>query len=198
MNDIDAENENKVFARNLSHKFEYYLITLVFTILGLSIQTSSLSVEHFQYVFEFLAWISLLVAGLFGLWRFEYVPVTYREYGQQQIEEKNLDAFNQGLGGRSIVKQNGEEWSAEEMKRAKDALVVNIAERKDKLGELESSIHLRYKIHRWAFIIGVVSLVISRGILGMDKIQAHSEKITSSKSENPIIRVPSVSQNPIK
>ncbi|MGA2774809.1 MAG: hypothetical protein ABSE81_01960 [Candidatus Omnitrophota bacterium] len=184
MNDINAENENKAFARNLSHKFEYYLIALTFTILGLSVQTSSLSAEHFQYVFEFLAWISLLLSGLFGLWRFEYVPVVYREYGQQQIEETNLDAFNQGLAGRSIVKQNGAEWLPEEMKRAKEALEVNIAERKDKLGELESSIHLRYKIHRWAFIIGVVSLVISRGILGIDKIQMHSENVAPLKSEN--------------
>ena len=114
MDNVNTENENKAIARNLSHKFEYYLIALVFTILGLSIQTASFSGEYFQYILEFSAWFLLLISGLFGLWRLEYVPVAYREYGQQEIEERSLDAMNQGLQGRSIEKMNGEEWLPEE------------------------------------------------------------------------------------
>ena len=169
MNNVNTENENKAIARNLSHKFDYYLIALVFTILGLSIQTSSLSGEHFQYIFEFLAWLSLLVSGLVGLWRLEYIPVSYREYGQQQILEERLKDTDPIFEG---VK--------------KEDLEANIAEFKKQLPKLESSISLRYKIHRWAFVIGVVSLIVSRGLLGIDKIQVHPIKSAPSSSGSPI------------
>lgn len=181
MNDAKSENGNKFLARDLSHRFEYYLIGLVFTILGLSIQTSSLSKEHFQYLFELFAWISLLVSGLLGLWRLEYIPVAYREYSRQQVEEGRLNLIGKGT---PIVSMNDEEWSDEETREAVISLKVNIAERKARLSKLERSLLRRYKIHRWAFVIGIVSLMISRAMLGMNKIQAHSVNVTSSKADN--------------
>jgi hypothetical protein len=71
-----------------------------------------------------------------------------------------------------------------------EAAVVNF---RKKLPMLERSISIRYQIYRWAFVIGVVSLIASRGILGIDKIQARPEKAQSSTLPNPII-----SQKPIK
>lgn len=71
-------NNFSIGQRNLE-KFEFYFNTLIFAILGLSIQTAEYTTYYYQTFFEIAAWCALLIASLISLSRQEYVPLLYFE-----------------------------------------------------------------------------------------------------------------------
>ena len=170
MNNKNQENPNITIARELSQKFEFYFIALVFTILGLSVQTASIIKDYYQYVFEILAWCLLLVSGLSGLSRLEWLSIAYRHYGSAEVEKNNLNAMNQGLGGRTIINEEEREWTNEELHQAKLRLEQQKIKREIESNKVDRRTVIKYRIHKWAFVIGAISLVISRVILNLKKI----------------------------
>lgn len=111
------ENENFKLSRESSAKFEFYFIALVFTILGLSIQTSVLTEKFYQYIFELLSWAMLLISGLAGLSRLEWMGPYYAQSGTMQDLNKEIKIFQQGLKGRPILKSQRVAWTKEEMEK---------------------------------------------------------------------------------
>src|SRR5438046_3320901 len=79
---------NTAIAQRIQEKFDAYLLGLIFTILGLSIQTARFGPSPTADVLEILSWLLLLVAGLVGLNRLEWTPEVYRLYGIQDEKEE--------------------------------------------------------------------------------------------------------------
>lgn len=165
-----SENENFTIARAITEKFEFYLLALVFTILGLAVQTAVLQREWFQYGFELSAWGLLLISGLAGLSQIEWSPVIYAHFGQIQKDKVRLDAMKQGLAGRPLITGTGDEIPLQDIQAKKSSLEEGISERRGILDELEKRNLLKYKIHKWTFVAGIISLSISRAISGLAKI----------------------------
>lgn len=163
----NEENYNFVISRQISQKFEFYFIALTFTILGLSIQTASFTNINSQCFMEIIGWLCLAFSGLAGLSRLEWLPVAYRHYGSLQQEKNSLNVFNQGLQGRTILKGNQEEWSIEELKDTQGNLTTRITEREKVIKRLDRSTVIKYKIHKWGFVIGVFCIIFSRAIIGL-------------------------------
>jgi hypothetical protein len=170
MTEKNQENPNITTSIELSRKFEFYFIALVFTILGLSVQTASIVREYYQYVFEILAWVSLLVSGLAGLSRLEWLPVAYQHYGCSEIEKNNLNVISQGLEGRTVINEKGQAWPGANLNNAKQELENQIKKRDKEISEIEKRTTMKYQIHKWAFVVGIISLVVSRSILHLMKI----------------------------
>jgi len=165
--DKNNENPNITIAREISQKFEFYFIALVFTVLALSIQTSSFTKIYFQYLFEIFAWCCFLISGLAGLSRLEWLPIAYRHHGSQDIEKNNLSAVNEGIHGRPILDSTGGEWTDEQLQKSKRELEEQIAKRNKKIEMLEMTSIFKYKIHKWSFVIGLISLIVSRTIINL-------------------------------
>ena len=160
------ENENIRIGRDLALKFDFYFIALIFTVLGLTVQTASFGNEWGQYVFEILAWASLATSGFAALSRLEYLPVAYKNQGYLQTESHHLKTVERGLEGEPIVKSEmGEDWSPEELVSAKKELETHIGERKMRIERIEKRCALKYRIQRIGFMTGIICLIISRGIL---------------------------------
>jgi hypothetical protein len=170
MDNLNAENTNFQISRQVSEKFEFYFIALVFTVLGLTIQTSYFSKNYYQVFFEFSAWVSLLLSGLAGLSRLEWVPVAYIHYGKVGDTKKELNMINEGLQGRTILKSLGEEWSRDDLAKEKIKLEEHIDKHNKKAKTINKRCQVKYTIHKWGFVIGVISVGISRGIIGITKI----------------------------
>jgi len=165
-----SENENFRISRQITQKFEFYFLALVFTVLGLAIQTSSFSTYYCQYVFELFAWISLLLSGLAGLSRLEWATVAYRHYGEIANKEQELKTIKEGLTGRPILCSSGEQWTKEGLTKEKSNLEGYIGKHKERAITVERWIQIKYVIHKWGFVVGVISLGVARGILGIGKM----------------------------
>ncbi len=165
---VGMDNPNIKIAMDMQKRFEFYLIALIFTILGLTLQTAVLIKEYYQYVFEILSWIFLMLSGLTGLSRLEWIPVLYKICANIQTEEGNKELLEQA--------ENDEMPFADEIEdpRSKDQLLKkteeSIRSEKEKQNKLEAKTLLKYKLHKLFFILGLLSLMASRAILGLSKL----------------------------
>lgn len=165
MTDQRPEDRNQEFARQTQQKFEFYFIALVFTILGLSIQTSVMTSSHWQCFFEILSWICLLLSGLAGLSRLEWVAVAFRQYGLRQSHQGDVESLDQALSGdRMIEKEDGTLMTKKEILTMKKDSKEEIDLRTKEIRRIEKFSSLKYHIHKWGFVIGLCMLIISRAM----------------------------------
>jgi len=83
-------------AQDVHHKLEFYLVALVFTALVFAIQSAKFTVQVLPDITEIMAWLALLVSGLLGLRRIEYIPVLYRtgdavRFHDRHASERSLE-----------------------------------------------------------------------------------------------------------
>ena len=84
-------------AQRLQERFETYWLGLIFTLLALSIQSARFGAVPLADLAEVLAWLLLLVAGLVGLSRFEYIPEIYRLHSLQVGFEERARAVQKEI-----------------------------------------------------------------------------------------------------
>lgn len=76
-------------AKEYSIKFDFYLLALTFTLLGLAIQTSDFSTSKFASILELLGWLVLFISGAIGLIRLERFPLLYLNlYNRKEYSDR--------------------------------------------------------------------------------------------------------------
>lgn len=166
MNKSTPEDGNLKIAIELSQKYDFYFLALVFTVLALSVQTAEVINEYYQYFYEIGAWTLFSISGLAGLSRLEWLPNAYIHYSSSEIEKNNLKAVKNG----NIMNEKGETWPSESLSKAENNLERQIKKREKEIGRIERSSLIKYRWHKWCFILGIFSLIISRAIFQLIKI----------------------------
>ena len=137
---------NLEYAVNTKDKFQFYFLALVFTILGLSIQTSTFS-SRIQSMIEIGGWLFLFASGVAGLSRMEWLPVLY-EY---KAELTRREAFiRDSRAGRPTVDESGEimtESASKEFTSGVENSALGIVSTMDKLTCRAKAKHF---LHKWA------------------------------------------------
>lgn len=156
-------NPNSEVAQKYRERFEFYFVGLIFTILGLSIQTAKFSQTIIPDGFELLAWISLLVSGFMGLIRIEWTPIAHQYISKKKGLSKEIDEIN-------IHKEKGtKKLPGVEGEIDVDKLLENKTWALEKVGsnlrDLEKKLSYSYKIRKWVFLAGIIFLVLARGII---------------------------------
>jgi len=75
-------------------RFRFYLVALVFTILGLSIQTYDETSLVFARFTEVCSWAVLLVSGLAGLSYIEWGPILHEKVAIKGELEERVSVLN--------------------------------------------------------------------------------------------------------
>jgi len=136
---------------------------LIFTILGLAIQTAKLGTSRVADSLEILGWLSLAFSGLSGLSRLEWVPVALKTGSQLQDIRKErqqlADAAEAGLQLIPVVDQP-EPANIHEVIANRDDAIGKVEAHIDKM---DQRIRLKYDIHKWSFVIGLLLLIAARG-----------------------------------
>lgn len=156
-------NPNTEISIRLQERFEFYLVALVFTILGLSIQTASFGGSLASDLFELLGWLLLFISGLVGLSRLEWVPVAYKihaEIDNLLAEEAHLHEIER-MGHNEVPVTDDERGVVpiNEAIRAKNDIIDQL---KPKLKKIEKWTEIKYRIKKWAFVLGLMFLLLSR------------------------------------
>jgi hypothetical protein len=94
------QNYNLDFAQKFQQQFEFYFTGLVFTLLGLAVQTGKSTHHIWAGYFEFGGWVCLMVCGLASLHRLWMVPTVIR----MQVHKGKI---TQELGQLNIDIENG-------------------------------------------------------------------------------------------
>lgn len=166
------QENNFTIATRCKEKYEFYFLALTFTILGLSIQTADFNTLYLQPVIEISAWFVLLLSGLSGLSRQEYLPIAYLTEHRHQRAQEYKQGYKDGVEGkRKVLNKDGIAMSALEIQEELDKLDARLVSYKAQRNRVERGLEIKYEIHKYAFIIGLTLLLVSRSILAISKIQ---------------------------
>lgn len=168
-------------SRELQEKFELYLLALIFTILGLAIQTAKFGTYRAADVSEILGWVSLTVSGVCGLWRMEWIPVALKTGAQLQglRKERQELAEHADRGIQQVqIDDQPEPADVHELITTRDGI---IQKGQSRLDDIEKAIRVKYAIHKWTFVLGLVLLIVARswlpvvGLFSRPTLQASCE-----------------------
>ena len=84
--------ERRKLGIELRHKFEFYFVILIFSILGVLIQTSKRSSCQLFNYFEVSGWILLFISGCIGLYSVN--KLWLREVGAAEMSIRSLHSEN--------------------------------------------------------------------------------------------------------
>ncbi|RKY83803.1 hypothetical protein DRQ11_12530 [candidate division KSB1 bacterium] len=157
-------------AQQSQEKFEFYLVGLVFTLLALSIQTAKFGQSNLSDFFELSGWLSLAVSGLSGLWRLEYIPVireklaTKDEFAEKLSELRELEL--KGVQELFVLESNSKQTINDRLSEYERGVAVL----DPVITKLEKHGYVKYQIHRYTFVAGVVLLIIARAYIPIKQI----------------------------
>lgn len=165
------ENNLNIAVRN-KEKFEFYFLALTFTILGLSIQTAEYTTYCYQTIIELSAWFALLLSGLAGLSRQEYLPVAYFAEHRRQITEEYRQNYEQRVRGqRGILHpEDGRKLNREEIQIKLDSLDARLDAINKEKKRIERGVEAKYSIHKYTFVTGIILLIASRSLVALSKM----------------------------
>ena len=158
--------EDPIMARgaDVQQRFHFYLIGLTFGILALSIETASFDTPLLSRIGELLGWVLLLVSGVVGLWRIEWLPKHYLAMGlDDQIRERAHELQKSKLMGTSVVHVTLErkDYPIDQLLATADADLTTL---KAHLKTLDRRASVKYNVQKVTFVLGLVALMVSRGL----------------------------------
>ncbi|HWM30132.1 MAG TPA: hypothetical protein VNO69_00295 [Methyloceanibacter sp.] len=154
-------------AIELRGKFEFYLLALNFSILGLSIQTSKFGTYLSAGVFELAGWFALFLSGVIGLLRGEWIPVAYDIQSKITTTARRRREIQEALQRGIQIEVPFMEGGKQTVLRGEPAAVkldglMNTLEQQHKA--TEDKVIRRYSAMRTTFMIGIGCLLVARGI----------------------------------
>jgi hypothetical protein len=163
MSEGSASLQNILSSQRTREKLDAYQVGLVFTLLGLSVQTATFGRPVVADILELSGWLALLIAGLAGLWRLERIPELYKLYSELARRERIvLDAETGQAQGATVVRisESGDNMPINEYLSRWRALAKEWQE------EIEPhrwrGIHA-YRLMKATFVIGLSAVIASRG-----------------------------------
>ena len=153
-----SDNERAI-ANQSQEKFQFYAVSLVFTILGLSIQTANFDGHIVARICELLSWLMLLISGLSGLSHLEWNPVIH----VQMVRKDELEATESQLQDIEQLKVLLNDTTVP-ISEPIEEHASYIKKLDDELTELDSKAEIKYSVFKWCFAIGITLLVVSRSI----------------------------------
>tara|TARA_R110001599_G_scaffold352101_1_gene585953 strand:+ start:1757 stop:2263 length:507 start_codon:yes stop_codon:yes gene_type:complete len=153
---------NTQTGQRIQEKFQFYILGLAFTLLGLAIQTASFGISPVADVMELSGWILLFISALTLASRLEWTPQIYHLFDvQQDIEQDQRDLHDAQLKGatQGTVRGTGESIDLDAvLKRLDTKLSITRAQ----IEKLDKGAELKYKFHRYGFILGLSAILAAR------------------------------------
>ena len=139
----------------IQYKFEFYLLVLTFTLLGFAIQTSNFIQSAPADLSEIVGWLLLLVSGVIGLWRLEWIPVAYNTYTEIKRIAAEIDYC------KNLLKTGIEEMPVGDVEKPQSvSKVVDLKNSQlktlfEKFERVECRTLLKYKCQKALFVLSL-------------------------------------------
>ena len=157
--------------QRVQERIQFYFLTLTFTLLALSIQTSSFSNNPIQIKSELLGWLFLFISGLTGLHRMSEIP----KYFKISVHVNELRGNLARAEEEKYEKKATEIYSPRD--RKKYDIIEYIVEHHNGIEHFEKEIKKLDKklkpiiyTHRICLLLGIILVMFSRSIEGLSKL----------------------------
>jgi hypothetical protein len=182
-----TENIDQEHSRAIQLKFEFYFLALVFTVLGLSLQTAKISDNRIQPYLEIGAWVLFLISGVSGLFRTATLSIIYKYRG----EIFNIEAHVSQQSQHPSVDQTPEGFkpvNKEEVSRRRQSMFDARTERRSRIIKLDKQVNVALKIFAVSFVLGLSALLASRSICILP--QSPSSNKQPNQRVDPTVKTP--------
>ncbi len=160
---MNAEG-NLEIGLQIQQKFEFYFIALIFTLLGLSVQTATFGHNIYANLFEIIGWLSFLISGLFGLSRLEWAPVQYRLFSKSStIETEIREAQKAKLEGHHELFNISNNRAVNTDDYINKRIEAN-KKIKEKTDQIDNKTKFKYSVQKISFITGLIFVIASRSL----------------------------------
>ncbi|MEX0596183.1 MAG: hypothetical protein WD512_06745 [Candidatus Paceibacterota bacterium] len=162
--------ENRISKDSIAEKFEFFFVGLIFTVLGLSIQTIDFSsASSIVIITELVSWFLFLISGLVGLNKLEWLPNIVYLRDKIQNRKKIMSEL------QAMSKVSSQILIAETQEYKNIHHIIDKGNNlSDKYNEAFQSLikkhGIKNKIQRWTFYIGFVIIAFSRSFDHIKKI----------------------------
>ena len=155
-------NSENAIAQQTQEKFEFYLLSLVFTLLALSIQTAKFEGVAVADLLELAGWVFFIVSGISGLSRMEWVPIIRIKLAQKHGFEDEIFKLKelqlQGLTELVVLESNSKQPIFERIDNRKNTIdLLN-----PYISKLERKHYIKYYFHIYGFVLGVLCVTLAR------------------------------------
>ena len=153
------------YARQLQEKVDLYMLALVFTLLGLAIQTAKFEYSDVADALELLGWLSLTISGLVGLSRMEWLPVSHASFHKisKLTSEKTYLEQLANSGHKRIQVTDSD--IPQEITSLISNRTIAIDSLEKNIDDLQESTLKKYHVHKLSLLLGIVLLTGARGYL---------------------------------
>ena len=138
--------QNQLIGQRIQQQFEFYLLALTFTLLGVAVQTAEFPDNLIADAAELFAWVVLLASGIVGLSRMRDIPHMYWIFSTKVRVEKRIDMYKENKyrsDAESIdfmAYETGEKMSLDEEIKKKEAELEQVQEAEGKFrSKIDSS-----------------------------------------------------------
>jgi len=159
--DIDP---NTSLSIEIQQKFEFYFIALIFTLLALAVQSGEFGSNPYSDISEIVGWLFLLISGLFGLSRLEWLPVAYKIHAKIGSFEKDIKDCNEMLNNGHTVARMGTDNRPYDIESIIENRKNSITTIEPKVKEIEDKTLSKYNYQKLFFLLGLVALILSRSL----------------------------------
>jgi hypothetical protein len=148
----------------VQQKFNFYLVGLTFGILALSAQTVKFDTPIVARCAELVAWVTLFVSAVTGLYRLELTPQIYGRLGLQErwAELAHQLSLARDRDGTTVIHKTEEHRDYpidDEIQRAEAEKAKIAAE----LVPFQRRATIVWQAQRVSFVLGLLLLLFSRG-----------------------------------
>jgi hypothetical protein len=164
MSEEKPKSVERAIAQQTQEKFELYLLSLVFTLLALSIQTAKFSGLVVADGLELVGWACFVVSGLAGLSRLEWISnIRVKLATQSDLENevfKLKELLLQGQSELHVLDTGKRQPIAERIQNRQEAIAILTPH----IEKLERKSFIKYDIHKYGFAVGVIAVAAARAL----------------------------------
>jgi len=142
-------------------KIEFYFLGLTFTLLALAVQTFKPSTSLTADVVETGGWLLLLISGLVGVSKIEWIPVILLVKNRESfLEDAHRGLEKAEKRGMPVMdSQSGQPVNVPELMATTGRSLNEIKSHGLRLGKGHE---LRHDLQRVCFVLGLVALLLAR------------------------------------